>query len=282
MVSCRSEVPMGRGRGRLQTKTMRTLVLATLVLLTLAAPSLGGGIDVDALLARVFASKYNEPYRLTADFSGTLVLFVRGRPVTAAVAGSYMEWEGPDREKRRQVSITRLDLPRLLRPFAGRLRRMIEEKVEHQSDAPDTFHDHDVFILDGLPERRYLLIGIHRAIIDDALERAGRPAARRDAELRREMAERLYTTPGYRERLPRPGPPYALRAVVDDKGNIYDLRLFYDWGAVGTSFTYVLVNDHPVWKTLGADTTGMVGGLGRVEGNLAFTFANHCFNCSPR
>lgn len=268
--------------GDSKRRRIRTLVLAALVLLALNASSLAGGIDVDALLGRVFASKYSEPYRLTADFSGILVLFVRGRPITAAVAGSYVEWEGPDRQKRRQVSITRLHLPLLLRPFAGRLRRMIEEQVEHQSDSPETFHDHDVFILDELPERRYVLIGIHRAIIDDALERAGRPAARRDAELRREMAERLYTTPGYRERLPRPGPPYALRAVVDDKGNIYDLRLFYDWGAVGTTFTYVLVNDHPVWNTLGADTTGTVGGLGRVDGNLAFTFTNHCFNCSPR
>lgn len=253
---------------------------AWIVTLSLAAPAGSAPPDVDALLTRLFASKYAEPYQLTARFEGVLELTLRRARVTAVAAGSYLEWEGPDRRKRRQVRLTRLDLPLLLRPFAGTLRKVIEERIEHQPDSADAFHAHDVFLHDTLPEGRYVLIGIRRDIVSEALRRVGRPEDREDVDSRRRMAQRLFTTPGERERIRQPGPPYALRALIDERGYLYELTLSYDWGDVGTVFSYTDVQGHRVWKTLAADTVTTLGS-GRAAGRLAMTFTDHCFGCSP-
>ena len=75
--------------------------LATAALLAIA---LAGGLTVparsqptvDTLLARLFGSEDKTPYELTADFSGTLTLVVRGAKTTAVAAGSFVESRGAD------------------------------------------------------------------------------------------------------------------------------------------------------------------------------------------
>jgi hypothetical protein len=254
-----------------------TLTLA--VLAAIAGPAVAQAPSVDALLAHLFGSEDKTPYELTADFSGTLTLVVRGGRFTAFAAGSFQEVRKSDGVKRRKVNITRLDLPVLLRPFRGTLRRVIEEKVETQSESPETFHEHDIFVHGELPGKRYLLIGVHKDIVDEAIDRYGKPEHKKDAATRRRIAHWLYTSPSMREMLVRTGPPYALQAVLDEGGTLYELTLFYNWGDVGTRIAYIIVNGQPVWQQVAADANSELSGFGRVDGKLLLNFANHCVNC---
>jgi hypothetical protein len=233
--------------------------------------------SVDSLLARIFSSEDKTPYDLTADFDGTLTLVVRGSKTTAVAAGSFREWRGADGVRRRRVDIKKLDLPVLLRPFGGSIRRIIEEKVETQSETPETFTEHDIFIL-GEQQGRYVLIGVQRAIVDEAIKKYGKPQDGKDPEVRRRIARWLWTSP-QRENIIRPGPPYALRAVVNDGGLIYELVLYYNWGEVGTRISYIEVNKQPVWRSVSADAISDVSGMGRVNGVMTLNFTNHCLNC---
>lgn len=251
-------------------------VMAAAIAAGMAAPARSQPA-VDTLLARVFRSEDKTPYELTADFSGTLTLVVRGTKLTAIAAGSFREWRGADGVRRRKVNVTQLDLPVLLRPFAASVRKIIEEKVETQSETPEAFHDHDVFILSE--ERgRYTLIGVQRGIVDDTIDRYGKPQDRRDPEVRRRIARWLWTG-SRRETIVRPGPPYALRAIVDERGLIHELTLFYDWGEVGTRIAYAEVNRQPVWRSISADAISDISGFGRVDGVMILNFSNHCVNC---
>lgn len=259
---------------------MRPAAGVLLALLVAAAgPARAQTPSVDTLLARLVGSEDKTPYELTADFAGTLALVVRGSTVTAVASGSFMESRGADGIKRRKVQITRLDLPLLLRPFRSTIRRVIEEKVETQSETPETFHDHDIFMHGELPGRRYVLVGVHRAIVDEAIDRYGRPEDKRNAEVRRQVARWLYTAPGRRETIVRAGPPYALLVIVDEAGTMYELTLFYDWGEVGTRISYNRLNGQLVWRQVSTDAVSELAGIGRVDGRLTLTFSNHCVNC---
>jgi hypothetical protein len=168
-----------------------------------------------------------------------------------------------------------------LRPFTGTLRRTLEDKVEAQADAPEAFLQHDVFIVTRLPAGRYVLAGVQRSIVTDAITRFGRAKDQEDTLTRREIARWLYTSAAMRSFLVRAGPPYAFRAVVDDTGLLHELVLSYDWGALSTKVDFVVVNGQPVARRIVADTASEVSGVGRVTGQLLLTFSNHCVNCTP-
>lgn len=252
------------------------------VLAQIGAVAAAPAPSVDALLARLFGSEDKTPYELSADFSGTLTLIIRGGKFVAVAAGSFHEVRKTDGVKRRKVNITRLDLPVLLRPFRGTIRRVIEEKVETQSESPETFHEHDIFVHGELPGKRYLLIGVQKQIVDEAIDKYGKPEYKRDTATRRRIAHWLYTSPSMRDRLVRSGPPYALQAVLDEGGTLYELTLFYNWGEVGTRIAYIIVNGQPVWQEVSADANSELSGFGRVDGKLLLNFANHCVNCADR
>lgn len=273
---------MDRQHGRRSVSGSGLILIAALVIASMSTggtPAFAQAPSVDILITRLFNAEEKEPYELTADFTGSLALVVRGARLAIVAAGSFLEWRSEDGVKRRKVTIKRLDLPLLLRPFAGPLRQLIEERVETQSETPETFHAHDVFLLNELPERRYTLVGVHRSIVDEMFDRFGRPEDKQDTATRRKIAQWLYTSPSMRDSIVRPGPPYALRAVVDEAGVLYELTLFYNWGEVGTRIAYVFVNGQPVWQQVASDAVSELGGIGRVDGELLLTFTNHCVNC---
>lgn len=235
--------------------------------------------SVDALITRVFGSEDKEPYELTADFTGSLSLAVRGTRLTVLAEGTYLETRGSDGIRRRKVNIRKLDLPFLLRPFSASIQRLIEEKIETHSETPEDYYAHDIFILSELPGRRYVLVGVHRSIVDEVLDRFGQPGDKKDVAVRRKIAEWLYTSPAMRDFLVRPGPPYAFQSVVDEAGLIYEVGVFYNWGEVTTRIAYATVGGQAVWRQVTADTMSEISGLGRVDGQLILNFANHCVNC---
>lgn len=255
------------------------LVVVLAIELVAGRPARAQAPSVDTLLARLFSTEDKTPYDLTADFNGQLVLSIRGGRLVVVAEGSFLESRGVDGVKRRKVTIKRLDLPLLLRPFSGAVRRVIEEKIETQAETPETFHAHEMFILTELPDRHYVLVGVHRSIVDEAIDRYGQPQDKRDPLVRRKIAQWLFTSPTMSEFLVRPGPPYALRAIVDEDGQLYELALFYEWGEVSTRISYVLLNGQPAWRQITADTVSELAGVGRVDGQLVLNFFNHCANC---
>lgn len=245
----------------------------------IAWPAYAQTPSVDTLLGKLFTSETPDPYEVTADFNGSLTLLVRGSRLTATATGSYIEYRKAGDHRRRKVTIDRLDVPLLLRPFTGTLRKVIEDKVESQADNPENFHNHDVFLLQELPGKRYVLAGVHRSIVDDAIDRYGKPQDKRDVTTRRKIAQWLYTTPWMRSFLVRPGPPYAMRAVVDEDGQLHELTVSYDWGEIGTKVSYVTLSGQPIWKQVVSDVTSELSGVGHVDGELVLNFSNHCLNC---
>lgn len=255
------------------------VALALILALVAAGPGRAQIPLVDYLLAQLFDTEEKTPYELTADFTGTLTVTAKGSRLVAEAEGSFVERRDPDGIRRRKVTIRKLSLPFLLRPFAPSLRRAIEEKIETQAENPDTFYAHDIFVIAELPDRRYVLGGVHRDIVDETIDRYGRPQDKRDVTTRRKIAEWLYSAPTMRDFIVRPGPPYTLRATVDADGLLYELILSYDWGQVTTRVGYVVISGQPVWSDVVADTVSNLSGLGRVTGQLALTFTNHCVNC---
>lgn len=256
-----------------------TLAVVLAAALTAAPHARAQPTLVDVLLDRLFDSDVKDTYDLTADFTGTLRVKARGSELSVDAEGSFHEWRGADGIRRRQVAVRKLSVPLLLRPFAASIGRAIEERIETQSENPETFYAHDIFLSAQLPERRYVLAGVHRSIVDEAIDRYGKPQDKLDVTTRRKIAEWLYSAPTMREFLVRPGPPYAMRAVIDDAGVLHELVLHYDWGQVRTRVSYIYFNGQPLWERVEADTVSELSGVGRVTGQLSLVFTNHCVNC---
>jgi len=262
-------------------ESRRSAALLAALLVTVVATKIGWAQapTLDALLLRLFDVNVKEPYELSADFNGTLDVTVKRSRLVVAADGSFLEWRGTDGIRHRSVTVHDLTLPLLLRPFASSIRKVIAEKIETQGENPETFYAHDIFLLSEQPGGRFVLAGVHRAIVDDAIDRYGRPEDKLDVTTRRKIAQWLYTAPNMKEFIARPGPPYALRATIDENGVLYELVLSYDWGEVSTRIGYIWINGQPVWAEVQADTVSNLAGVGRVIGQLVLRFTNHCVNC---
>jgi len=246
-------------------------VLAAL-LVTFSATTIGRAQTptVDTLLLRLFDINVTEPYELNADFSGVLEVTIKRSRLVVSADGSFLEWRGTDGIRHRQVMVHNLNLPLLLRPFATSIRNVIADKIETQAENPETFHAHDIFLLTEQPDQRYVL---------DAIDRYGHAEDKLDVITRRKIAQWLYTAPTMKEFIARPGPPYALRAVIDENGVLYELVLSYDWGEVSTRIEYIWIGGQPLWSEVQADTLSNLAGVGRITGKLLLRFTNHCVNC---
>lgn len=255
------------------------LALAVATSLVAAGPARAQAPAIDELLIRIFASKHQTPYELTADFDALLKLTYQGGAFAALAAGSFKEWQQTGEARRRKIHIRELRLPFLLRPFRRALKNLIEQRVETQPDDPNAFHAHDFFILEERPDGRYLIAGVRRDIVTETIEHYRAIADWHDPATRRAVAKWLYTSPSMRSWIAQPGPPYAFEAIVDETGLIYALSAFYHWGRADSTFSYTWLESHPVWKEVALDLISESSGIGEMRGQLVLTFANHCLNC---
>ena len=218
----------------------------------------------------------SSPYELKANFSATLRLQVHGAELAADASGLFREWQGTgERTAQHRVTIEQLHLPLLLRPFAGFLRHEIEARVARLSnDSPD-FHAHDFVIIDTQPGDLYLVAGVHRDIVSEAMDRYHSPAGKSDTATRRLVARWLYSSPLMRTWIMRPGPPYALAATVDAAGLVHALTAFYDWGQTSTKITYALLNGDPIWTGVVSEIAGEIPQVGPVHGRLSLRFEHY-------
>ena len=262
---------------------VRIHALAGVVTLAAAFPTHAQGLSVDELLARALAPQHfalapqhKIPYELTADFSATLLLQVRGSVLTADATGTFREWQGVgERMAQHRVTIEQLHLPLLLRPFAGFLRREVEDRVARlSSDSPD-FHAHDFFIVDTQPGHLYGVAGVHRAIVSDAMDRYNASPNKSDPATRRLVARWLYSSSLMRTWIMRPGPPYALAATVDEAGLVHAVTAYYDWGHTSTKIAYAVHNGEPIWTRVVSEIAGEIPRVGPVHGQLSLGFTNY-------
>ncbi len=238
-----------------------------------------GHISVETVVGRIFNDPAPNPYDVTADFEGTLTIYYRGSRLDARAEGSYREWRSAfGQPRRRQVAITTLDLPLLLRPFAGSLKQLIEERIEREEGTLEILQHYDFFLIEDTPDGRVVIGGVRRDIVTDVLVQFGRANEAKDEAVRRHIARWLYQ-PTQRQRAVRPGGPYLVTLVSDEQGALYYLVFAYDWGEVETQIEWATVSGISIWRNVKMDTSTELRGLGRVDGTLILKVSNHCYNC---
>ncbi|MGH2454560.1 MAG: hypothetical protein ACRDF5_12540 [bacterium] len=255
------------------------VVLTAVVLLVAPPPSEAGHLSVDELIKRIFTDPNPVPYEATADFDGTLTVVARGQRLAARAAGSFREWRAvPGGLRRRTVDITTLDLPLLLRPFSGNLKRLIQERIEREEGTLEILPHYDMFIVAETSGGRIILGGIRRDIVTEVLTRYGRAGDAKDDATRRAIAKWLYL-PGQREMIIRPGGPYLVTVLTDEEGLLYSLITEYDWGPVETKIEWAVTHGHALWREVKMDSSTDLTGIGRLDATLVLRFSNHCYNC---
>ncbi|MGQ0548638.1 MAG: hypothetical protein ACT4PY_03085 [Armatimonadota bacterium] len=259
-----------------RTRTLLTLWITLLI----AAVAHAQGMSVDMLLARVVSEPDQQPYSLTADFTARLMLNIPTGIVPITAAGSLAESRSAVGEpRRRRATLTSLQLPILLRPFTSGVRDALKNMIESEPKAVEFLHTMDVFVVDESPGGRYQVGGVRQDIVTEVMTKYRQTGMLRDVTARRAIAKWLHA-PSQRASIVRGGGVYMLSAVVDEAGVVHDLALYYEWGHVRSQATFVTVGGRSFWKSVVSDTSTLVAGMGRVDGNLVLHITNHCLNCS--
>jgi hypothetical protein len=266
-------VASGRSRAGLFT--------AALLLVAIVALPAASQVSVDALLQRALTDPSPAPYSITADFDGTFTFIWRGGRLVARLLGYYREWRpAAGQPRRRQVTITEVHAPLILRPFVGDLKRLLAERIEQEEGALGLFEDYDAFIVEEQPNGRYLIGGVRTDIVREIMRRYSRDKEDiKDPNIRRAVARWLFL-PAQREMIVRKGKPYVVTAVLDGQGAYYQMQLLYEWGPLGTQLDWTKVGGRLVWRTVKMDARLNAGNIGQIDGRLDLTFKNHCANCT--
>jgi len=257
--------------------------LVCLAALWLPAATAAQPLTIDTLLGRLYNEPNPQPYTLTADYNADFVVNTPTGTVTVRAQGTMVEWRSAQGEPRqRKATITRLDVPLLLRPFSASIRKVVTDLIEVEQKPTEILPVMDVFVVEERPPNQYLVGGVRRDIVTETMRKYGQGANVEDTPSRRAIAKWLWS-PSQRASIVRPGPgPYMLTALVDDGGLLHQLTLAYDWGQVGNRITFVSIGGRPFWRQVVSDTSSEVPGLGRVDGRMTLLVQNHCLNCAPR
>ncbi len=235
--------------------------------------------SIESILARIFGTDI-PPYDLTATLNGTIAIGVGDGHWVGNTTGTFHEWRTAGQPRHWKITLEKLEVPALLRPFSGPLQRAIEERASAQAESLESLHSHDLFILEE-SKGRTVLGGIRQDLVDEAIDRYGHAADKADPSVRRAIARWLYTSPTKREAIKRPRGPYALKVVADDHGLVETLTLNYNWGQLSMNFSYLTVGGRPFWRMANSIVNSEVSGLGRVDGEMKLTFTQHRLTPAP-
>jgi hypothetical protein len=274
--------PLGWLRGRMLNAGW-TVGWAILLTLLLALPGRGQTPQADDLVRLALAPKPSELYTMRADYDLTLtVRYGSAGLLTTTARGTLTEWHRPRQPLHRSITIREMHLPLMLRPFSGLVQRVIKERIETQPDDLPDVHGHDFFLLDNASKDQYIIGGVRRDIVTDALATYRNPGTvtSDEPETRRAVAKWLFSSPTMKSRVVRPGPPYAMEGVVDARGLLRAFNLFYNWGILHTQIAYAFINGAPVWNRLQSDVASDLPTLGRVTGEVTISLSNECLDCA--
>lgn len=247
-----------------------------------AQPTGNQPVTVEALIARVVNEPNTQPYQMTADFTTRATLNMSTGRVTVVAVGTMVESRPAAGEpRRRKATVTRVDLPVLLRPFTNSIRQIVTDMVETERRFAEFVPMFDLFIQEDLGGGRFVLAGVRQDIVTEVMTKYGQTAYIKDQVARRAIAKWLFA-PSQRPSIVRAGHAYALSALVDASGLVHQLTLFYEWGVLDNRFAFVTVGGRAFWREVAGDTARELPGLGRVDGTIVIQFSNHCLNCTPR
>jgi hypothetical protein len=239
-------------------------------------------VTVDSLIAKVVSEPNPQPYTLTADFSASLVMTLSTGKVPVHAVGTLFETRTVSGQPRtRKATVTRVDLPVLLRPFSNSVRTILAGLIEAEQKPAELVPTLDIFIQEERNDGRYLLGGVRQDIVTEIMTKYNQQALLKDPTARRAFARWLFS-PSQRPTIVRSGPAYAMATTVDDAGLVHHLTLFFDWGQVSSRLTFVMVGGRPFWREVTSEGTSEIPGLGRVFGTMVLQVTNHCLNCQPR
>jgi hypothetical protein len=257
-------------------------LVAVLMLGAQVAVAANSQESVETVIAQIFGTKDAATYELQAHVRGKFSLTTgSGGNVAGAAVGIFREWRTPG-SRRWRISVQDVELPWLLRPFSGAVRASIEQRVDAQSEAFESFKNYDVFISEELAGGEYVLVGLRRDLVDEAITRFGRSVDRQDGDSRRAIARWLFTAPSMQSWMKRAGQPYALKVVADESGLVHELQVFYERSQVGMKFSYLTVDNQAAWKeVLSTFANSNAKGIGRLEGQLKLDFADYKVDLTP-
>jgi hypothetical protein len=219
---------------------------------------------------------------MTADFTTRATLHMSTGRVTVVAVGMILESRPAFGEpRRRKATVTRVDLPLLLRPFSASVRQIVTDMVETERRFAEFIPLFDPFIRQDLGGGRFILAGVRQDIVTEVMTKYGQTAYVKDPIARRAIARWLFS-PSQRPSIVRGGHAYALSSLVDASGLVHQLTLFYDWGVLDNRFTFVTVAGRAFWREAAGDTSTEIAGLGRVDVTIVIQFSNHCLNCATR
>jgi hypothetical protein len=262
--------------------TSRGGLAGVLLTLLLSFPAPAQTISVDELLRRIFTEPNPQPYSMTADFTADFILNIPTGKFYVHAEGFLNESRAAFGEQRkRKATITKLNIPLLLRPFTNSIKKVVADYIEVEQKPGDILPYQDVFIAEERGDR-FLLGGVRADIVTATMKKYGQEALLKDETARRSIARWLWA-PSQRASIVRGGAgPYMLTALVDENGLMYELTLAYDWGQVGNRIVYVTMGGRAFWKEVNSDSSSEVAGIGKVDGTMTLHVTNHCLNCPPR
>ncbi len=158
---------------------------------------------------------------MNADFSAGFLLNVPTGRVTVHATGTLVESRAAAGEPRkRKATITKLDIPLILRPFSNSIRKVVTDLIEVEQKPQEILPYQDVFIAEDRGDR-ILLGGVRADIVTEVMNTRGLGTMVKDPVARREIARWLWS-PTKRESIIRGGPgPYMLTAMVDDSALVF-------------------------------------------------------------
>jgi hypothetical protein len=238
-------------------------------------------LTVDALIARVYSEPNPQPYTMTADFNSAVVLKLPTGLITVKGVGTMTESRAAVGQPRtRKATVTKLDVPVLLRPFSNAIRKVVTDAIELEQKPNEILPTQDIFIAEERGPDKFLLGGVRADIVNDTMVKYKQQAFMRDNTARRAIARWLWS-PSQRAGIVRGGPgPYLLAVLIDETGLIHQLTLNYDWGQIENRIQFVMVGGRPFWREVVSDTAGDVAGIGHVDGRMTLLVQNHCLNCT--
>ena len=102
---------------------------------------------------------------MTADFSAGFILYVPTGRVTVHAVGTLVESRAAAGEPRkRRATITKLDIPLILRPFSNSIRKVVTDLIEVEQKPQEILPYQDVFIA-GDRGDRFLLGGDRKSVV---------------------------------------------------------------------------------------------------------------------
>jgi hypothetical protein len=270
----------------MKTTARRRAIVAVVIVLTASGVAAADHLAVDDLLRRLVMEPKPQPYTMTADFTTRVTLNMpAGGKVVVLAAGTLLESRAASGDpRRRKATVTKLDVPVVLRPFSKALQKAVADLVEvEQGEKLAAFiPNYDIFLLEERNGSRFLLGGVRQEIVTEVIIKQNQAVYQKDTTFRRAIAKWLFS-PSKRPSIVRPGPgPYALSALVEDTGLVHQVTFYHDWGVLGSRLTFVVIDGRPFWREVISDTSSEVPNFGRIDGLMVLQVSNHCLNCPPR